>query len=39
MKEIILDIEPVAKPRMTKKDKWAKRPCVMKYRAYKDMLR
>ena len=33
---MIYDIEPCAKPRMTKRDKWAKRPCVMKYRAFKD---
>lgn len=30
---------PVAKPRMTKRDKWAKRPCVMKYWAWCDLVR
>lgn len=30
---------PVAKPRMTRRDKWAKRPCVMRYRKYADKLR
>lgn len=35
----ILDVEPVAKPRMTRRDKWAKRPCVMRYWDYCDDLR
>lgn len=30
---------PVAKPRMTQKDVWSKRPCVMRYRAFKDKCR
>ena len=30
------DITPNTKPRMTKSDKWKKRPCVMKYWAFKD---
>lgn len=29
----------IAKPRMTRSDKWKKRPIVLKYRAYKDELR
>lgn len=29
-------IDPVAKPRMTRLDKWKKRPCVMRYWAFKD---
>lgn len=29
-------INPVAKPRMTQRDKWKQRPTVMKYRAFKD---
>lgn len=29
-------ITPIAKPRMTQRDKWAKRPCVEKYWAFKD---
>ena len=33
------DIEPVAKPRMTRRDKWAKRPCVLRYNAFKDKCR
>ena len=33
------DVVPVAKPRMTQRDKWARRPAVLRYRAYKDELR
>lgn len=33
------DISPVPKPRMTQRDKWEKRPCVMRYRAFKDECR
>lgn len=29
----------IGKPRMTQKDKWAKRDCVMRYRAWADHLR
>lgn len=32
-------IQPVPKPRMTHADRWAKRPCVLRYRAYCDELR
>ena len=32
-------INPVAKPRMTRSDKWKQRPCVMKYRAFADEVR
>lgn len=32
-------IEPIGKPRMTQRDKWKKRPVVMRYRAYADALR
>lgn len=34
-----LEIQPVAKPRMTQRDKWAKRPIVMAYYAFADALR
>jgi len=34
-----LKIAAVPKPRMTRADTWKKRPCVMKYWAYKDELR
>lgn len=30
---------PIAKPRMTQRDKWAKRDCVMRYRDWADRLR
>ncbi|MEE8128174.1 RusA family crossover junction endodeoxyribonuclease [Candidatus Vondammii sp. HM_W22] len=33
------DINPQAKPRMTKRDKWAKRPAVQRYHAFKDEIR
>ena len=32
-------IVPVPKPRMTRRDVWAKRPCVLRYRAFKDAVR
>jgi len=32
-------IDPVAKPRMTQADRWKKRPCVLRYRAFADELR
>lgn len=31
--------DPVAKPRMTKRDKWKQRPCVLAYRAWADVAR
>lgn len=38
--EILLyAITPVPKPRMTRRDKWAKRPAVMRYRAFCDDVR
>ena len=33
------NITPVTKPRQTRSDKWNKRPCVMKYRAFADEVR
>lgn len=30
---------PMGKPRMTQRDKWKKRPCVMRYRAWADKVR
>ncbi len=32
-------INPCPKPRMTRADKWKKRPAVLKYRAFKDRVR
>ncbi len=34
-----IQIDPVAKPRMTRSDKWNQRDCVMRYRSYCDALR
>lgn len=36
---ILYAIEPMGKPRMTRKDKWAQRDCVVRYRAFKDRVR
>ena len=33
------DILPMAKPRMTRSDKWNKRTCVLRYRAFADECR
>lgn len=30
---------PIGKPRMTKRDKWKQRPCVLRYRAWADEAR
>lgn len=35
----VYNIPPVAKPRMTQRDKWAQRPAVMKYRQFCDRVR
>ena len=35
---MIFNTKPVPKPRMTQRDKWAKRDCVVNYYAYKDDL-
>ena len=35
---ITIHVNPVAKPRMVHSDSWKKRPCVLKYWAYKDDL-
>lgn len=32
-------IIPMGKPRMTRRDKWKKRPCVVAYHAFKDQCR
>lgn len=36
---MLIKIDPVAKPRMTRSDVWNKRPAVMRYRAFCDELR
>ena len=35
----VIDIVPVSKPRMTRRDKWMQRPVVVAYRNYGDELR
>lgn len=35
----IYNIVPNTKPRMTQRDKWKKRPCVLQYHAFKDEVR
>jgi Holliday junction resolvase RusA-like endonuclease len=37
--DIILNVKPVPKPRMTRSDKWKKRPAVVAYHNFKDELR
>jgi Holliday junction resolvase RusA-like endonuclease len=37
--KIWLPGDPIGKPSMTQRDKWKKRPCVMRYRAWADRLR
>ena len=39
MKIEIVHIKPIGKPRMTRRDVWAKRPVVLRYRAFKDVLK
>lgn len=34
-----IETEPKAKPRMTQRDKWKKRPIVVRWNAYKDIIR
>lgn len=36
---IYIPVTPIPKPRMTRGDKWKQRPCVMRYREYKDEIR
>jgi Holliday junction resolvase RusA-like endonuclease len=33
------NVDPIAKPRMTQRDKWKNRPIVNRYNTYKDILR
>lgn len=39
MSTTLYPIAPVAKPRMTQRDKWQQRPAVLKYRKFKDAVR
>ena len=36
---MLYPITPVPKPRQTRSDKWKKRPCVLRYRAFADEVR
>lgn len=38
-KHTVYDIDPCAKPRMTRRDRWKKRPCVERYYRFKDEVR
>ena len=35
----VFQVEPCPAPRMTRRDKWKKRPCVMRYFAFRDEIR
>lgn len=37
--DFVFDLVPVSKPRQTQRDKWMKRPCVVRYREYADDIR
>lgn len=39
MKTFVCYGVPIGKPRMSQRDKWAKRPCVVRYREWCDVLR
>ena len=39
MSRLIIKITPMGKPRMTQRDRWKKRPRVLRYNAFKDTLR
>ena len=38
-RHFIIPGDPIGKPRQTQRDKWAKRPCVLMYRAWADHAR
>lgn len=38
-REIVLNVDPCPKPRMTRADKWKKRPATARYWAFKDQVR
>jgi Holliday junction resolvase RusA-like endonuclease len=39
LKKRVISVNPIAKPRMTNRDKWKKRQCVRKYFNYKNFLK
>ena len=36
---VTINVEPCSKPRMTKRDRWAKRPSVLKFFAFRDAIK
>lgn len=38
-KRIIARVTPMGAPRQTQRDRWAERPCVVRYRQFKDAMR
>ena len=36
---MIIHVDPMGAPRQTQRDRWAKRPVVLRYHAYKDTIR
>lgn len=39
VKQFTIPGNPIGKPRMTRRDKWAQRPCVVRYRDWCDLAR
>lgn len=39
MIKYVFYVKPIGKPRMTRKDKWSKRKCVVEYWQYKDQIK
>ena len=39
MSKFVFDVVPVAAPRMNRADRWKRRPCVLRYFAYRDQVR
>jgi len=38
-KELVININPIGKPRMSRSDRWKKRPCVVRYFAYSNKIK
>jgi len=36
---VVVPGAPIPKPRQTRRDKWARRPCVLRYREWADQIR
>ncbi len=37
--ELIVNVNPMGKPRMSRADRWKKRPCVLRYFAYSNIIK